>query len=382
MTALRDEPAPTVARTTAPLTAPAPTGAPAQSGPVAFAATAVPEPPTVVTTPVAPPTRIPPARSTATPLYDAAERFLRAFHEARPKAGPIDARLAKVRAEIAATCTYRHTPAELAYGARLALRESGWCPESIPWRGLLVRDLREVRTAADVAAECFRHLRMAAGGGSIRPVVSVFAPDSPWRPGPRIRNDQLVRYAGYREPSHVLGDRRYVDFTTGVCKLGWRPPTPRGRFDLLPLVIESGTDGVRLFPIPRDAVLEVRLTHPELPWFAELGLRWHAVPVIANTRLSIGGIDYPAAPYNGVYICRAIGEDVLGEDAAYGLAAAVAERLGLDTSRERTLWRDRAALELNRAVLHSFDKAGVSIEHSADVYLPAGDHGDRPAFVR
>ncbi|GAA3022986.1 nitric oxide synthase oxygenase [Actinokineospora globicatena] len=359
MTALRDEPVlPTTPR-------------------VALSA----EPPTVTTAPVGPaqPAR---ARPAGNPLYQAAEHFLRGFHGARPKAGPLDPRLAKVRAEIAATGTYRHTPAELAYGARLALRESGWCPESIPWRGLLVRDLREVRAAEDVAAECVRHLRMAAAAGAIRPVVSVFAPDSPWRPGPRIRNDQLVRYAGYREPSHVLGDRRYVDFTTGVGKLGWRPPTPRGRFDLLPLVIESGDEGVRLFPIPRDAVLEVRLTHPELPWFAELGLRWHAVPVIANTRLRIGGIDYPAAPYNGVYICRAIGEDVLGEDAAYGLATVVAERLGLDTSRERTLWRDRAALELNRAVLHSFDQAGVSIEHSAEVYLPASDTRDRPAFLR
>ncbi|RLK60265.1 nitric oxide synthase oxygenase [Actinokineospora cianjurensis] len=364
MTALRDEPVlPTAPRTTLSAEVPTVTTAPVSPAPVSPAPAAR-------------------ARSVGNPLYQAAEHFLRAFHEARPKAGPLDARLAKVRAEIAATGTYRHTPAELAYGARLALRESGWCPESIPWRGLLVRDLREVRAAADVAAECVRHLRMATGAGVIRPVVSVFAPDSPWRPGPRIRNDQLVRYAGYRELSHVLGDRRYIDFTTGVGKLGWRPPTPRGAFDLLPLVVECGDDGVRLFPIPRDAVLEVRLTHPELAWFAELGLRWHAVPVIANTRLRIGGIDYPAAPYNGVYICRAIGEDVLGEDAAYGMAALVAERLGLDTTRERTLWRDRAALELNRAVLHSFDKAGVSIEHSADVYLPASDHRDRPAFLR
>ncbi|WP_035303269.1 nitric oxide synthase oxygenase [Actinokineospora inagensis] len=326
-----------------------------------------------------PPTSTRPAGST---VFRAAEQFLRMFHGARPKAGPLDTRLAKVRAEVAATGTYRHTPAELAFGARLALRESGWCPDSIPWRGLLVRDLREVREAPDVAAECVHHLRMAAGTGTIKPMVSVFAPDSPWRPGPRIRNDQLVRYAGYRERAHVLGDRRYIEFTTGVGKLGWRPPVPRGPFDLLPLVIETGTEGVRLFPIPRDAVLEVALTHPELPWFAELGLRWHAVPVISNTRLTIGGIDYPAAPHNGVYICRAIGEDVLAEDAAYGLAPTIAGRLGLDVARERTLWRDRVALELNRAVLHSFDVAGITIEHSADVYLPAGDHHDRPAFLR
>jgi nitric-oxide synthase len=35
--------------------------------------------------------------------------------------------------------------------------------------------------------------------------------------------------------------------------------------------------------------------------------------------------------------------------------------MGLDTSRNRTLWRDRALVELNRAVLWSFERAGVKI---------------------
>ncbi len=40
--------------------------------------------------------------------------------------------------------------------------------------------------------------------------------------------------------------------------------------------------------------------------------------MISNTRLVIGGITYPAAPYNGVYICQAIGEDVLADDGRTG----------------------------------------------------------------
>jgi nitric-oxide synthase, bacterial len=317
-------------------------------------------------------------------IFAEAERFIRMFHQARPRAGQVEARLAKVRAEVAATGTYRHTPAELAFGARMALRDSGWCPADVPWRGLLVRDLRDVRDAATVAAECANHLRMATGDGRISPMVSVFAPDTPWRPGPRIRNDQLVRYAGYREPDEVgggvLGDRRYVDFTIGVCRLGWRPPTGRGAFDLLPLVVETPDDGITLHPVPRQAVLEVPLHHPDLPWFPGLGLRWHAIPVISNWRLSIGGIHYPAAPFNGVYLCRAIGEDVLADESAYGAARAVATRLGLDVSCERTLWHDRAALELNRAVLHSFDAAGVRVELSAEDYVPAAQDASRPIF--
>ncbi|GGS19565.1 nitric oxide synthase oxygenase [Actinokineospora fastidiosa] len=321
-------------------------------------------------------------RSATVPLFAEAAAFLRDFHTARPRAGDLDARMAKVRAEIAATGTYRHTPAELAFGARVALRESGWCPEGVPWRGILVRDLRQVRDATSVAEHCAQHLVMAAGDGAVRPMVTVFAPDTPWRAGPRIRNDQLVRYAGYRMADGFVGDRRYADFTTGVCRLGWRPPSTRGAFDQLPLVVETDHEGVQVHQLPRDAVLEVALTHPELAWFAELGLRWHAVPVISNMRLAIGGIEYPAAPYNGVYLCRAIGEDVLADDAAYGMAAVVAERLGLDTSSDRTLWRDRVAVELNRAVLHSFDAAGVTVEHSPDAYVPAVDSLGRPAFRR
>jgi nitric-oxide synthase len=177
-----------------------------------------------------------------------------------------------------------------------------------------------------------------------------------------------------------VGDGRYVEFTIGVCRLGWRPPTGRGAFDLLPLAVDTPDDGVTLHPLPRDAVLEIPLRHPDLPWFAGLGLRWHAVPVISNWRLSIGGIHYPAAPFNGVYLCRAIGEDVLADETAYGCARLVASRLGLDTSSARTLWYDRAVLELNRAVLHSYDAAGVRVELLAENYVPAAEDAGRPMF--
>jgi len=39
----------------------------------------------------------------------------------------------------------------------------------------------------------------------------------------------------------------------------------------------------------------------------------------------------------------------------------VARRLGLDTASERSLWRDQVLVELNIAVLHSFDAAGVTM---------------------
>jgi nitric-oxide synthase len=298
----------------------------------------------------------------------AADHFLRMFHDAHPAAGPVGKRLAQVRAAIAETGTYRHTAAELAYGARVALRDSGWCTSGVPWRQLKIRDLRGLRNAAAVAAECVAHQRLAWADGRVQPLVSVFAPDTPSAAGPRIWNDQLVRYAGYPDDDgQVLGDRRYVGFTDAVCRMGWQPPARRGRFDRLPLVVETTHEGPILFGVPGDAAVDVPLRHPDLPWFAELGLRWPAVPVLGNMTLTIGGVRYPAAPVNSWHIGTDIGTRALADEAAYGVARQVAERLGLDTSTERTLWRDRATIELNRAVLHSFDEDGVTIiDHYAE----------------
>ncbi|WP_063741249.1 nitric oxide synthase oxygenase [Saccharothrix syringae] len=316
---------------------------------------------------------------------DGAESFLRMFHIAHPEAGPVGPRLAQVRDEVAATGTYRHTADELSYGARIALRDSGWCTSGVPWRRLKVRDLRGLRNAAAVAGECAEHLRLACHDGGIRPLVTVFAPDTPTAPGPCVWNEQLVRYAGYADG---LGDRRYTAFTEAVRGMGWRPPAEPGRFDVLPLVVETAHEGAQLFTVPPEVVREVRLEHPDLPWFGDLGLRWHAVPVISNMRLCVGGVTYPAAPFNSWFVGSEIGTRSLADEHACGAAREVAEALGLDTTTERSLWRDRAAVELNRAVLHSFDLARVTItdHHSESRHRlswlrsrqrPAGN---RPAF--
>jgi nitric-oxide synthase len=39
----------------------------------------------------------------------------------------------------------------------------------------------------------------------------------------------------------------------------------------------------------------------------------------------------------------------------------VGKHLGLDTRSDRSLWKDRALVELNAAVLHSFAQAGVAM---------------------
>jgi nitric-oxide synthase len=224
-----------------------------------------------------------------------------------------------------------------------------------------VRDLRGVRAPADVARECVAHLRESTRDGRIRSTVSVFAPDRPGRPGPRIHNDQLVRYAGHRTPSGgVRGDGRYAEFTDRVVAAGWTPPEPRGRFDVLPLMISDG-GRPELFAVPPDAVLEVPLVHPHLAWFAELRLRWHAVPAVSNMPLRVGGITYPAAPFNGWYLNTEIGARNLADADRYDLLPVIASRMGLDTRSPRTLWKDRALVELVAAVQYSFDRAAVTM---------------------
>ncbi|MEV4641662.1 nitric oxide synthase oxygenase [Actinoplanes sp. NPDC049548] len=292
-----------------------------------------------------------------------AEQFLRECYLENPRLGPVEPRLAIVRAQIAATGSYVHTTDELTYGAKMAWRNSSRCIGRLYWRSLVVLDRRRARTADEIFSLLVHHLQAAGGGqqaGKLRPVISVFAAAQPGQPYAKVWNEQLIRYAGYRtEDGSVVGDARNADFTARMQGFGWQGKGDA--FDILPLAVEVPGEPVRLYELPERAVLEVPLTHPEFGWFAELGLRWHAVPAISNMRLTIGGVTYPLAPFNGWYMGSEIGARNLADTDRYDMLPTVAARMGLDTSSESTLWRDRALVELNRAVLWSFEKAGVRI---------------------
>lgn len=269
-------------------------------------------------------------------------------------------RLAQVRYEIATTGTYRHTYDELTLGALIAWRNSARCIGRLHWRSLRVLDRRDCTTAEEVAQACVEHIRFSANGGKLRPAITLFAPQRPDGERIRIWNPQLIRYAGVRMPDGgVVGDPMNVEITDLAIRLGWRPKG--GRFDVLPLVIQMPGEGPRLFELPQDAVDEVDIAHPDLPWLADLGLRWHVLPAISDMSLDMGGLRYTAAPFSGWYMTTEIGARNFGDEARYDLLPEIATRMGLDTSSSRNLWKDRALIELCVAVAHSFRSAGMRI---------------------
>lgn len=256
---------------------------------------------------------------------------------------------------------YEHTADELLWGCRFAWRHSVRCIGRFFWKQLEVRDARHIRQTSEMADACIRHLSDATNDGAIQPLVTVFPAQRgtvPWR----IWNYQLVRYAGYRaEDGEVLGDPAEAEFTSLCESLGWQPPKSRGRFDVLPLVISGPRCRPGFFPIPDEKVLEVSLEHPEFDWFKKLAIKWYAVPVVSNMLLEIGGIRYPASPFNGWYMGTEIGARNLADWSRYDLLPEIAEKMGMFERREASLWRDRALVELNRAVLHSYKACGVRI---------------------
>jgi nitric-oxide synthase len=90
---------------------------------------------------------------------------------------------------------------------------------------------------------------------------------------------------------------------------------------------------------------------------------------------------YTAAPFNGWYMGTEIGARNLGDVNRYNLLPLIAKKMGLDTRSDRTLWKDRALVELNVAVLSSFASHGVTIvdHHTASRQFVLHDEREKRA---
>jgi nitric oxide synthase oxygenase domain/subunit len=111
--------------------------------------------------------------------------------------------------------------------------------------------------------------RRLENGDRIKPTITIFAPDAPNQPAPRLRNGQIVAYAGYK--------------------------------------------------------------HDDGSWPGDGGT------------LELSARDF-------------------SDEYRYNLLSEIAEAFGIDTSDRRSLWPDRAVIELTTAVLHTYDQAGMRMD--------------------
>ena len=281
-----------------------------------------------------------------------------------PTEAECDSRLEAIAHEIDATGSYTHTPRELEFGARLAWKNSNRCIGRHLWRSLEVRDCRTIHHSPDReeqgVAALSSHLTDAHRDGKIKSIISVFAQRTPGQPDPvRMANHQLIRYAGFPD----AGDPDSREITSHLMQAGWEP-LERGEFTLLPWQFywDEKPSAVHDVLLNRPMLAkEVTLEHPENDAFGALQLKWYALPVLADMALKIGGVVYPFAPFNGFYMGTEIGARNLADTDRYNRLHDVAACFELDTTTERSLWRDRALVELNRAVLYSFDRAGITV---------------------
>ncbi|KAM6163423.1 nitric oxide synthase, inducible [Rhynchocyon petersi] len=291
-------------------------------------------------------------------------QYYNSFKEAK-----IEAHLARVEAvtkEIEATGTYQLTGDELIFATKQAWRNAPRCIGRIQWSNLQVFDARSCTTAKEMFEHICRHLRYSTNQGNIRSAITVFPQRSDGKHDFRVWNAQLIRYAGYQLPDgSVIGDPASIEFTQLCIDLGWKPKY--GRFDVMPLILQADGCDPELFEIPPDLVLEVPMEHPKYEWFQELGLKWYALPAVANMLLEVGGLEFPGCPFNGWYMGTEIGVRDFCDVQRYNILEEVGRRMGLETHKVASLWKDRAVVEINVAVLHSFQKQNVTImdHHSA-----------------
>ncbi|XP_067136813.1 nitric oxide synthase, inducible-like [Centruroides vittatus] len=293
-------------------------------------------------------------------LEDAKEFFEQYFESKKIDNEARELRIMNVKNSIESTGTYELSEEELLFGAKMAWRNASRCIGRIQWNRLILQDARHVRSTKEMFEKLCEHLALGTNGGNIRSVITVFPQRQLGRDDYRLWNPQLLSFAGYLQPDgSVVGDPGRVKFTRICQRLGWKGRG--GKYDILPWVLSSPDEGPQVYDIPEELVLRIHLEHPNYPWFKDLGYQWYAVPAVANMMLDCGGLTFTAAPFNGWYMGTEIGARDLCDPQRYNITEEVGSRLGIDTSNTSTLWKDRVLLEVNLAVLYSFQKNKVTI---------------------
>ncbi|KAK1792259.1 hypothetical protein P4O66_012215 [Electrophorus voltai] len=275
-------------------------------------------------------------------------------------------RLEEVKKEIESSGTYQLKDTELIYGAKHAWRNAARCVGRIQWSKLQVFDARDCTTAHGMFNYICNHIKYATNKGNLRSAITIFPQRTDGKHDFRVWNSQLIRYAGYKQADgSVQGDPASLELTEICIQQGWK--APRGRFDVLPLLLQANGNDPELFEIPDDLVLEVDIRHPKIERFKELNLKWYGLPAVANMLLELGGLQFTACPFSGWYMGTEIGVRDFCDSSRYNILEEVANIMGLDTRKTSSLWKDQALVEINIAVLYSYQMSKVTIvdHHSA-----------------
>ncbi|XP_034942004.1 nitric oxide synthase, salivary gland [Chelonus insularis] len=269
-----------------------------------------------------------------------------------------------VQKEVLSTGTYQLSETELVFGAKLAWRNAARCIGRIQWSKLQVFDCRYVTTTSGMFEALCNHIKYGTNKGNIRSAITIFPQRTDGKHDFRVWNAQLISYAGYKnKDGTILGDPANVEFTELCFKLGWRGPRSgiRTKFDVLPLVLSANGHDPDYFDIPPELILELPIIHPTYKWFEELQLKWYALPAVSSMVFDCGGLEFTAAPFNGWYMSTEIGARNFCDVNRYNLLETIAVHMGLDTRTSISLWKDKAMIEANVAVLYSFQMKNVTI---------------------
>lgn len=255
---------------------------------------------------------------------------------------------------------YHLTETELIYGAKLAWRNSSRCIGRIQWSKLQVFDCRYVTTTSGMFEAICNHIKYATNKGNIRSAITIFPQRTDDSHDFRIWNNQLISYAGYKQnDGSVIGDPLNIEVTEICLKLGWKGK--QTEWDILPLVVSANGLDPDYFDYPPELILQVPLEHPTFKWFSDLNLRWYALPAVSGMLFDCGGIQFTATAFSGWYMSTEIGCRNLCDTNRRNMLEKIALKMELDTRTTSSLWKDKALVEANVAVLHSFQSRNITI---------------------
>ncbi|KAL8792629.1 MAG: hypothetical protein Q9195_004757 [Heterodermia aff. obscurata] len=231
-----------------------------------------------------------------------------------------------------------------------------------------------------MATELIKATSDAFNGGNIQPTVFAFPPRKPDSRGPMIWNNQVLAFAGYeQQDGSVLGDPASRELTKAIIDLGWKPPMPKSKWDLLPIVTMAEDDVPVIAELPSDLRKLVEIRHPQhSAEFEKLDLKWVAFPALSRLGFDIGGVQYTATPFIGWFMDAEIGVRNLADSFRYNVLPDIVAALGLAGGKigviaesfedlpeyERLSMLSRAQSELNYAVHWSYSQANVSMSDS------------------